>query len=343
MTPSTHSKPLWSCAQTDAHHLAYLQDTLDEAHAQLLFEHMLSCPRCYSRYSQVQAEEVVEEALSLLDALTEEPSATNSPHRLQETYLDDTPSPAAGLLLPKAPPSTSPWQARSDEFEALPETGACLEVIGTVLPALPKTELYAGYQLFLGEGMPQPQRSRQSAAQLQLKVSETGKATWTLKALSSEVYVQEEPLAKGQALTLEGVKVVLCGSFCYRLQLSEQNEPSLLWHVGPRFPLELGELGVGRDPQQASLVLPDRPSEGQLLLRGTQAGPLTGLDAYQVSRKHAVIRWDGQQGQLQGLVKAPVYAFRDGIPHTSSESHPPVEFGREDILQLGWVLFRVRS
>lgn len=325
----------WTCEQVDTHLSAYLTQQLDENRSNALFEHLLSCSRCFSRYRQLQAEEVHAEAFSLLDEIVSESSPQN-------TVLDEQVEGAFHVRLPKTASPSSPWDARWDDFESAAQQETVLEVIGTLLPPVPQPEIYRGYQLFLGEGLPQPSRSEASVARLQLESAPHQPARWTVEALSPELWVHETRLAVGESMQLEGVVVLLCGAFCYRLQLSSGEDASVIWHKGPQFPLPIGETRVGRDPAQVSLVLPDRVAFEQLLLRGSKNGNLSSLDAYNVSREHARLMWNGKEGQLQGLKRIPVQVLRGTTHFSSTEGQAAIPFESDDILQLGWQLFRVR-
>ncbi|MFM7200754.1 MAG: zf-HC2 domain-containing protein [Myxococcota bacterium] len=326
----------WTCEQVDTHLSAYLTQQLDEKDSNALFEHLLSCSRCFSRYRQLQTKDVSTEALSLLDEIVSE-------GRPQNTVLDEQVEGAFHVRVPTTAAPSSPWDARWDDFESATPHETTLEVIGTVLPPVPQPEVYRGYQLFLGEGLPQPSRSEASIARLQLESTPQQPSRWTVEALGSELWVNESRLAVGESMPLDGVVVLLCGTFCYRLQLSSGEDASVIWHKGPQFPLPMGETRVGRDPAQVSLLLPDRIASKQLLLRGTKSGNLSSLDAYNVSRAHARLTWNGKEGQLQGLKRIPVQVLRGSTHSSSSEGQPAISFESDDILQLGWQLFRVRG
>lgn len=368
----------WTCRDTATHILAYRDGGLEPSQAERLFDHALGCDRCFRDHWQpFQAESTVLMGM-LLDSLEAEGQGAQALETITGDHtvltVSDWMSPRDLPLAPQRPHSeVSRRVYDSDSPPAI--QGPYLQQVGVLLPRVPKRSLMSGYQLYLGDGIPQPEQSPQASLLLQVRV-EKGQEVLTLQSLREGVMVDSAPLVRLQQLSLGHAHLIeLPGMLLYwqgfgdgvgsgidailPTALKSSGEPSglgLLRFVGQFFPMGQTRATIGRG-DKCSIRLPSREVRSNLhfdpdALASTtdpqareRVGKLT-LDAVEVSREHAAlvpetaVETSHPVYRVEALSEHPLYFWRRGPWQRLTKAQRSLPLCEGDELLIGQSLFR---
>lgn len=367
----------WTCRDTATHILAYRDGGLEPSQAERLFDHALGCDRCFRDHWQPFQEESTVVMGMLLDSLEAEGQGVQG---LETITGDPTVLTVSDWMSPRDLP-LAPQRQHSEvsgrvyDSDSPPTIqGPHLQQVGVLLPRVPKRSLMSGYQLYLGDGIPQPEQSPQASLLLQVRV-EKGQEVLTIQSLREGVTVDSAPLARLQQLTLghahlielpgillywqglgesggSGIEAILPGAHKFR---GEPVGLGLLRFVGPAYPLDQSRQLVGRG-ERCSIRLPSREVRTNLHIdpkafaaadpqESERVSRLT-LDAVEVSREHAAllpetaVETSHPVYRVEALSEHPLYFWRRGPWQRLTKAQRSLPLCEGDELLIGQSLFR---
>jgi len=235
--------------------------------------------------------------------------------------------------------------------------GAHLEVVGTVLPAVPVPQVLEGYRIYLTEaGEVTLEPGLHALAELLVEVTDAGHAV-SLKALQAGVTVDVRALEVGETALLGGAHLLGCGAARFPFEGSRGPEDwrgaGLLRHRGSSHALR-SVTAVGRDQARCEIALPDREARDNLNWRPgvlervedeasrARLQAIT-LDSFEVSAQHARLERRGADLELHALRSYPVYAIKSGTAAAARAGQAPLVICPGDEVLVGRRLFVYRG
>lgn len=373
----------WTCRATASFMPAYRDGALETTHSDQLFDHALACDHCFRVHWQPFQEESTAVMAMLLDSLEAEGQGEA---RLETVSGDHTVLTVSDWMspvdLPLGAPTAYPnnLAPMHDVAPAPALQGPLLRQIGVLLPRVPKRSLIAGYSLYLGDGIPQPERTLHASAVLRVQ-SVDDKTLLSMEALREGVTVDNQPLAPFQMLPLQQAHLIeLPGMLLYWQDLvasiegmtgasglvssltgahksrGERVGVGLLRFRGARFPLDQARLTVGRG-DGCALRLPSREVRTNLQLdlealektndpkERERVSRLT-LDAVEVSREHAALMRTHASGSsapsylVEALSDHPVYVWSQAHWKKLIKTQRSAPLQEGDELLIGLSLFQ---
>lgn len=372
----------WTCRDTPLHILAYRDGELETPLADQLFDHALACDHCFQVHWQPFQEESTAVMGMLLDSLEADAQGEQG---LETVSGDHTVLTVSDWISPVDLPIASP----DSHSEAIGMTsnlelisavhGPHLRQIGVLLPKVPRRSLVSGYELYLGDGIPQPERTLHTSALLRVRLIK-GEEVLSIEALREGVTVDNRPLAPFQPLTLQQAHLIeLPGMLLYWQDLSgsgggaagdagldsvrpgtrkskgERVGLGLLRFKGPSFPLDQARQSIGRG-DKCAIRLPSREVRTNLKIEPEafaaadsqeieQVIKLT-LDAVEVSREHAALVPESTGAtstpsfRVEALSDYPLYLWSQGRWQGLTKAQSSTPLNEGDELLIGQSLFR---